>query len=52
MGILLFLIAKAMLDININYDVALVCLLASIEFPQWVRIAIYLWKNRNESHST
>ena len=46
MSVLIYLWAKATFQTNFSNDVQMVCLLAAIEYPQLLRIAIHLWRNR------
>lgn len=46
MACLLFLYLRIVLDTNFSFDLPLFCLLLAIEGPQYVRIFVYLWKNR------
>lgn len=46
MGSLLFLWAKAALDLHSDFDAYFLCLLVALEGPGYVRIAVYWWVNR------
>ena len=46
MATLLFLLIKALVDLNFPFDSYFVCLLVALEFPQYLRILVHLLDRR------